>query len=104
MDEHLNWNVLVSPAISKVWETRNSRITELRQCSIHRSYFPKEADITTIQLHDFCDASEVAFAGLVYLRGIYYLKGTTHTSLVVAKTKLAPIKRITIPRLELCGL
>ena len=60
-EEHLNWDKLVSPAISNVWENWSSKITELRQCSIHRSYFPKEANITTIQLHGFCDASEVAY-------------------------------------------
>ena len=29
--------------------------------------------------------------------------GNIHTSLVMSKTKAAPIKRLTIPRLELCG-
>ena len=75
---------------------------ELRECSIHRSYFPREANITTIQLHGFCDASEVVYTGVVYLRGID-VKEAVRTSLVVAKTKVATIKRITIPRLELCG-
>ena len=64
--------------------------------------FPKEANLVTIQLHGFYDASEGAYAGAIYIRGID-TKGIAHISLVVAKTKVAPIKRLTIPRLELCG-
>ena len=58
--------------------------------------------IRELQLHGFCDASEDAFAGVVYLR-MGDSKDKVHTSLVLAKTKVAPIKRLTISRLELCG-
>ncbi len=101
-EEHLNWDELVSATISTVWEKWISKFTELRQCSISRSYFPKEVDMVTVQLHGFCDASEGAYAGAIYTRGID-TKGIAHISLVVAKTKVAPIKGLTIPRLELCG-
>ncbi len=55
-----------------------------------------------IQIHGFCDASEIAYAGVVYIR-MTDTQDNTHVSLVMAKTKVAPIKRQTIPRLELCG-
>ena len=54
------------------------------------------------QLHGFCDASEDAYSGLVYIRGEDTC-GNVHISLVMAKTRVSPIKRLTIPRLELCG-
>ena len=53
-------------------------------------------------MHGFCDASEDAFAGVVYIQ-MTDSEDKVHTSLVLAKTKVAPIKRVTITRLELCG-
>ncbi|KAK9679075.1 Reverse transcriptase (RNA-dependent DNA polymerase) [Popillia japonica] len=46
-----------------------------------------------IELHGFSDASERAYGACVYIR----------INLLCAKTKVAPIRSITIPRLELCG-
>jgi hypothetical protein len=55
------------------------------------------------QLHGFCDASEDAYAGVIYLQSTDS-DGNVHISLVITKTKVAPIKRLTtIPRFELCG-
>ncbi len=56
----------------------------------------------SIQLHGFSDASERAYAAVIYLRMIDS-SSNVQTSLVISKTKVTPIKRLTIPRLELCG-
>ncbi|XP_070152082.1 uncharacterized protein [Polyergus mexicanus] len=54
----------------------------------------------TVELHRFSDALQLAMAAAVYI------KVTPHTTepiitLVCTKTKVAPLKRLTIPRLEL---
>ena len=67
---------------------------------IPRCYFPKHFNIKFKQLHGNCDASEQAYAGVVYLRMVD-AKGDLDTSL--AKTTVALIKRLSIPRLVLCG-
>ena len=48
------------------------------------------------------DASQSAYAAVAYLR-IIDVKDSVTTSLVIAKTKVHPGKRLTISRLELCG-
>ncbi|XP_046973825.1 uncharacterized protein LOC124540368 [Vanessa cardui] len=54
------------------------------------------------ELYGFSDASKVAYAAVVYLRVVDEV-GNVIVSLVTAKTKVAPIKRVSSPRLELCG-
>ncbi|XP_037943055.1 uncharacterized protein LOC119675912 [Teleopsis dalmanni] len=50
------------------------------------------------ELHGFSDASEAAYAAVIYI------KIGLHINLLTAKSKVAPIKnKKTIPKLELCG-
>ena len=60
-------------------------------------------DAPSIELHGFCDACESAYAGVVYIRATNIDCAINHTALVRAKTKVAPIKRLSIPPLEFCG-
>lgn len=55
-----------------------------------------------VELHGFSDASGVAYSAAVYIRCIT-LTGKIKSHLVTAKTKVAPIKQVSIPRLELCA-
>ena len=51
-----------------------------------------------MKLHGLSDGSQFAYAGVVYLRMIDE-QGDIHTS----ETKVAPVIRSTIPRLDLYG-
>ena len=51
-------------------------------------------------MHGFSDASERAYAAVVYLR-TEFSNGETQVNIVTPKTRVAPIKRQSIPRLEL---
>ena len=52
------------------------------------------------QLHNFSDASEDGFGTVTYLR-IENSKSQVHVSFMLGKTRVTPLKQITIPRLEL---
>ena len=56
-------------------------------------------DVESVQLHCFGDASIVAFGSNVYVR--VQKKEETHVELVTSKTRIAPPKKETTPRLEL---
>ena len=67
-----------------------------------RCYFAPQSNKTTTQLHGFCDASQYAYGEVVYIRATYSDHDPTCT-LVTAKIRVAPLKQLSIPRLELCG-
>ena len=56
---------------------------------------------TSVQLQGFSDVTEDAFVAVVYLC-MLDSNDNVHISLVMAKTKVAPIKCLTAPRLEFC--
>ena len=101
-EQKVDWDNSVPEPICDTWLQWKCELSLLANKNVPCCYFPKTAQITSFQLHGFCDASELAYAGVVYLRMIDSNKNV-HISLVTSKTKIAPIKRLTIPRLELCG-
>ena len=54
----------------------------------------------SVSIHSYSDASEVAYGAAVYLV-VQYQNGDTSQKLVAAKTKVAPLSTVSIPRLEL---
>ena len=73
----------------------------LEGLKIPRCYKPEDfGDIKAIELHHFSDASQAGYGQCSYLR---LLNGSnqTHCSLVMGKARVAPLKPVTIRRLEL---
>jgi len=79
-------------------------VTEMQQLNgfcVKRHVGGTELD-SEIQLHGFCDASERAYGACVYIR-IRNQNNSTQVYLLGAKSRVAPLKTISVPRLELCG-
>ncbi|XP_043477349.1 uncharacterized protein LOC122508206 [Leptopilina heterotoma] len=95
----LGWDDGVPENIRKMWVDYHAQLPVLNGWSIDRHMLMPEA--TNIQLHGFSDASMKAYGACIYLR--VATKEEIKTTLVCAKSRVAPIKAVTLPRLELCG-
>ncbi|GFU39237.1 integrase catalytic domain-containing protein [Trichonephila clavipes] len=88
------WDDPIPSSILENWNKFTKESKYLNSISIPRFL---GIDQNSGILHGFCDASTKAYAAVVYL------KSKQEIHLVSAKTRVAPIKQLTIPRLELCG-
>ncbi|KAJ8870760.1 hypothetical protein PR048_027059 [Dryococelus australis] len=55
-----------------------------------------------LQMHWFSDSSKCGYTAVVYLR-ITLPDGPVSVHLIIDKSKVAPTKQVSLPRLELCG-
>ena len=102
-EARISWDDPVPRKILIDWQRWAKELPMLTSRPLQRCYMesPKQAD--AIQIHGFSDASEKDYSAVVYIR-ILCSDSTVSISLMAAKTKVPPIKRETIPRLELSGV
>lgn len=99
--EKQGWDDKISSSQSKKWYHWLEAFAELANFKIKRCVKPAEFGHThKAQLHHFSDASECAYGTASYL-ALTNQHGETHFSLVMSKSRVAPLKQVSIPRLEL---
>ncbi|XP_073950941.1 uncharacterized protein [Choristoneura fumiferana] len=97
----IDWDDELPPPLLEEWTEYRENLSELTKFRLKRWVWCS-SDATLVELHGFCDASNSAYAAVVYIR-VIDAEGKVHVSLITAKTRVAPIKQISIPRLELSG-
>ena len=96
----LDWDDILPDDLAAKWEKWVSDLPQLSRVTIPRSL--RLANPTSIDLHVFSDASQDAYATVAYLVCSYPTKAVT-SRIVASKCRVAPVKSMTIPRLELMG-
>ncbi len=99
--EKKGWDVEASEDVKQKHQAWREELPILSTVHLDRCYFAQEKPLT-VDLHGFCDASADAYGAVVYIRTTYANQPPA-CELVMAKTRVAPLKPLTIPRLELCG-
>lgn len=95
---NLDWDEAVSEELRQDWVAIGSKLKNLESIRIPR--WLRTHERAEIQLHGFCDASAKAYGAVIFAR-ITNVNGAISTSLLISKSRVAPIKVVTIPQLEL---
>ncbi|XP_025991647.2 uncharacterized protein LOC113004001 [Solenopsis invicta] len=96
----LGWDDPLDEGARQLWREYEAALPRLRDVRIPRRL---DAGLLSgdVELHGFADASERAYAAVTYLRT--GSGASWRTCLIAARTKVAPLKPVTLPRLELCA-
>ena len=100
--EKIDWDTPLKEELVARHIQWREELPVLRDIHLPRCYYTQGVKRKLVELHGFADASTLAYAAVVYVKAVYE-DGSVSSELVVAKTKVAPLKTVSIPRLELCG-
>lgn len=96
----ISWDDTLPIDIQAEWNEFKSLLPHIETIRIPRWIETRRS--TSIQLHGFCDASERAYAAVIYVR-VQTAENEWTLRMITSKTRVAPVKTISLPRLELCG-
>lgn len=97
---NLPWDQEVPQELSRKWTTFRDELPKLNNLLVARQATCKE--MLSVEIHGFSDASQHAYGACIYLRTVD-LNQVVHVQLLTSKSRVAPLKSISIPRLELCA-
>ena len=97
--EDIEWDEMLRDDAYKQYLHWIEFLKGIEDVKVPRNYSSEMSSASSVELYTFCDASEEAFAAVCYLR--IKSKKAINIAFVLAKAKVAPLKPLTIPKLEL---
>ncbi len=96
----LDWDEILPEDLHTEWIKLTSELENTPNISVPRYYFEDlRTKPTKIELFGFCDSSDSAYAAVVYAKVVS--KEHSFVKLVSSKTRVCPLTKMSIPRLEL---
>ncbi|XP_059051290.1 uncharacterized protein LOC131846089 [Achroia grisella] len=100
--EGVSWDDEVNPEIQKDWVNIKQSFVHLKDIEIDRWVHTTKTNMNSVTIHGYCDASTKAYGAVAYLR-VLNEDGNIKITIIAAKARVAPVKPVSLPRLELCG-
>ncbi|GBN59139.1 hypothetical protein AVEN_43539-1, partial [Araneus ventricosus] len=94
----LDFDDAVLQRVRQNWLEWCAEVETLKSFSLKRTLF-SNYDVNEIEIHVFADSSTKAYGAVAYIRH----KRTFEVQFVLSKTRVAPVKKLTLPRLEFLG-
>ena len=99
--DNLSWDDPLPDKLSALWEAWKLALRNVGEIRIPRCFTSSTlGELSRVELHHFSDASTFGYGQCSYLR-LVDSKGIIKCSLALAKSRVAPLKTVTVPRLEL---
>ncbi|GFV52089.1 uncharacterized protein TNCV_1324421 [Trichonephila clavipes] len=96
----IDWSDLLPDTINREWRQFVESLQVVNYININRCIVVEQPEV--IELHAFSDASHSAYGAVVYCKSITSDR-KMFVHLIASKSRVAPTKQTTIPRLELCA-
>ncbi len=96
------WDERLPEKLQEDWIKLKNEILEISKITLPRRYWNSDGE-ANYELHVFSDASKDAYACCAYLVRRNQKGNKAYSSLIFCKSRLAPPKGLTIPKLELMG-
>lgn len=96
----MDWDTSLPEELQEKWRRYHAELVDLKNLSI-----PRKSMFSTsrqVEIHGFSDASMDAYGACIYVRSLS-CDNEWHSKLLCARTRVSPLKGVTIPRLELDG-
>lgn len=97
----LGWDDELPSDLCEEWARYRDNLINLQNIKIPRWLKSTSENYKDIQLHGFADASTQAYAAVAYFKVIE--SDSVHVTMIASRTKVAPLKQMSIPKLELCA-
>lgn len=95
------WDQPLNDDLLAKWNNLTKQISLISDVSIPR-WIGSSPESNLLEIHGFCDASFDAYGAMLFLRYENSF-GQMDSTLIISKSRVAPMKSMTIPRLELCA-
>ncbi|GBP17520.1 hypothetical protein EVAR_74114_1 [Eumeta japonica] len=95
----IGWDDELNEPLRTKWLQWKSTIPFIKEVKIPRCYSLELCNADKVELHTFVDAGEYAYSAVCYL--LVKRKNKIDVNIVVGKAKVAPLRPMSIPRMEL---